>query len=88
MAGGEPGAGERVGGGLAAGVAGGQPEPEGQGGQVVHLGQWQCSYLLTIVPCYHLDLLLVPACEDGHPGVSVQHHVHHHHPAVLTITAH
>ena len=37
MAGGEPGAGERVGGGLAAGVAGGQPEPQRQGGQVVHL---------------------------------------------------
>ena len=87
MAGGEPGAGERVGGGLAAGVAGGQPEPQGQGGQVVHLSSVVTSLFLTIVPCYHLDLLLVPG-EDGHPGVSVQHHVHHHQPAVLPLTTH
>ena len=87
MAGGEPGAGERVGGGLAAGVAGGQPEPQRQGGQVVHLASGSVKYILTIVPCYHLDLLLVAAGKDGHPGVRVQHHVHHHHPAVLAISA-
>ena len=86
MAGGEPGAGERVGGGLAAGVAGGQPEPQGQGGQVVHLASGS-EIIVTLLSCNHLDLLLVPS-EDGHPGVSVQHHVHHHHPAVLPLSAH
>ena len=87
MAGGEPGAGERVGGGLAAGVAGGQPEPQRQGGQVVHLASGS-EIIVTLLSCNHLDLLLVPASEDGHPGVRVQHHVHHHHPAVLPITTH